>query len=47
MKYTLITQKGKVMQFFVKDVAILYQTLFGGVIVTKNVLKVSEFVEVI
>lgn len=33
MRYTLITSKGKIMQFFIREVAELYQTINGGVIV--------------
>jgi hypothetical protein len=38
MKYTLIAPSGKIMQFFVQDVAALYQTIYGGVVVTNDVL---------
>jgi hypothetical protein len=38
MKYTLITQQGKIMQFYVKSVADLYQTLNGGVVFTQQIL---------
>lgn len=37
MQYTLITAAGKVMQFFILDVANLYQTLYGGVVVTQQI----------
>lgn len=46
MPFTLITQKGKVMTFYIKNVAELYQQIEGGVIVTKGVLKVSEYKEI-
>lgn len=39
MTYTLITKQGRVLQFFVLAVAELYQTLYGGVVVTNEVLK--------
>jgi hypothetical protein len=39
MSYTLITKQGQVMQFYVEAVAQLYQTLNGGVIVTKDILE--------
>jgi hypothetical protein len=38
MKYTLITQQGTIMQFYVKSVADLYQTLNGGVVFTQQIL---------
>lgn len=44
MKYTLIAKNGKVMTFFVKAVAELYQTINGGVIVTSEILEVENAV---
>jgi hypothetical protein len=38
MKYTLITSKGTIMQFYVKSVADLYQTINGGVVITQQIL---------
>jgi hypothetical protein len=38
MPYTLITKQGKVMQFYVKSVAELYQSLNGGVVITQQIL---------
>jgi len=38
MKYTLITSKGRVMQFYQKSVAELYQLNLGGVVFTQQVL---------
>jgi hypothetical protein len=38
MKYTLITKQGQVMQFYVKSVAELYQSLNGGVVFTQQIL---------
>jgi hypothetical protein len=38
MNYTLITSKGTVMQFYVKAVADLYQSLNGGVVITQQIL---------
>jgi len=46
MCFTLVTAKGKVMRFFLRSAAELYQRLEGGVIVTKDVLKVSEYKEI-
>lgn len=37
MQYTLLTKDGKIMQFFVKSVAELYQTIYGGVVITQQV----------
>lgn len=45
MRYTLITKTGKIMQFYVKSVADLYQSLNGGVVITQQIL-VDETVEV-
>jgi hypothetical protein len=39
MEYTLITKTGSVMQFYIKAVAELYQSINGGVIVTQQVLE--------
>ena len=38
MQYTLITNQGKIMQFYVKAVAELYQSLNGGVVITQQIL---------
>ena len=32
MQYTLITKTGKIMQFYVKELADTYQQHFGGVV---------------
>ena len=45
MPYTLITKQGKIMQFYVKSVADLYQSLNGGVVFTQQIL-VDEITEV-
>jgi homoserine trans-succinylase len=42
MKYTLITRKGKIMCFYLKDMAELYQQLYGGTIVTGSVIEQKE-----
>lgn len=42
MKYTLITRKGKIMSFYIKDMAELYQQLHGGVIVTEAAMNQVE-----
>ena len=37
MEYTLITKTGRVMQFYILNVAELYQALNGGVIVSRDI----------
>lgn len=39
MAYTLITSKGRIMQFYVESVAQLYQRLEGGVVFTQQILE--------
>jgi len=39
MQYTLITKSGKIMQFYVKDVAEMYQALNGGVVISQQILQ--------
>jgi hypothetical protein len=38
MKYTLITSKGKVYTFFIRAVAENYQAVYGGVVITQQIL---------
>jgi hypothetical protein len=38
MKYTLITATGKLYCFYVKDMAMMYQTLYGGQVITEEIL---------
>lgn len=38
MKYTLITAKGKVFCFYIKEMADMYATLYGGTVITEEVL---------
>ena len=38
MSYTLITKTGTVMQFYIKSVAELYQTINGGQLITNAIL---------
>ena len=45
MQYTLIMRKGKVMQFYIQAMAELYQNLYGGVIVTNDVLNEVKEIE--
>ena len=46
MSYTLITKTGKIMQFYVKSVAELYQTINGGQLIT-NAILVDEVVQTV
>ena len=49
MQYTLIMTNGKIMQFYLKGIAELYQKLNGGVLVTNAILnndEVKEFANV-
>jgi hypothetical protein len=41
MKYTLITANGSIQQFYVKSVADLYCKLYGGVVITQQILVES------
>jgi len=45
MKYTLITSNGKVLTFFLKAVAEQFQTAYGGVVFTGQVLETVETVD--
>lgn len=38
MTYTLLTANGSIKQFYVKQVAELYQRLYGGVVFTSQIL---------
>ena len=38
MQYTLITKNGKILQFYVKSVAETYKQIYGGYIVTEDIL---------
>ena len=42
MPYTLITRKGRIMQFYIKEVAELYQQNEGGVFFTQDILQEKE-----
>ena len=42
MKYTLLTSKGSIRQFYVLAMAETYQAIYGGVIITDVVLKQQE-----
>jgi hypothetical protein len=39
MSYTLITRNGTIMQFHIKAVVDLYQSLNGGVVITQQILE--------
>jgi hypothetical protein len=41
MKYMLICSNGKVRQFYVRSMAELYKDIYGGTIVTEEVLSVA------
>lgn len=38
MKYTLITSKGKIYTFFIRAVAENFQSAYGGVVITQQIL---------
>jgi hypothetical protein len=38
MQYTLITSKGRIMQFYLKAVAELYQQIEGGTLIDSRVI---------
>ena len=42
MAYTLITSKGRIQQFYVAQVARLYLSLYGGVLITETVLETVD-----
>ena len=42
MPFTLITSKGSIMTFYIEQMAILYQNLYGGKIVTKSILEAKQ-----
>lgn len=42
MKFTLITKTGKVMQFYLRPVAELYQTIYGGRLIDDSILSVDQ-----
>ena len=46
MRYVLLTSGNEVMQFHIKEMADLYQTIYGGVIVTEQPVKTAENVEI-
>ena len=42
MQFTLITKQGKIMQFYVRGVAELYQALNGGVVFSQQILEQED-----
>jgi hypothetical protein len=42
MQYTLITSTGKILLFSVKSCADIYLSLYGGVVITQQVLDKTE-----
>ena len=39
MQYTLITGNGKVLTFFLRSVAEQFQSAYGGVVITQQILQ--------
>lgn len=39
MQYTLITGNGKVLTFFLQSVAEQFQSAYGGVVITQQILE--------
>jgi hypothetical protein len=42
MQFTLITAQGKIMQFYVRAVAEMYQAVNGGVVISQQLLEQQE-----
>ena len=42
MNFTLITKNGMIMQLYVQSVAEMYRNLYGGVLVSEDILIVAE-----
>jgi len=38
MQYTLITKNGKILQFYIGAVAEMYKKIYGGYIITEDIL---------
>jgi hypothetical protein len=47
MAFTLIDRKGFTMQFYFKEVAEMYQSFRGGIVIDNNVLQQVEQKEVV
>jgi hypothetical protein len=42
MEYTLITSDGKIMLFYLKPVAEMYQTIYGGSVIYNKVFEETK-----
>jgi hypothetical protein len=42
MRYTLITRKGKIYQFYIRQLADTYQRAYGGVVFDETILDTKE-----
>jgi len=42
MQYTLITKNGKIMQFYIKELAETYQLSEGGVVIVQQAVEIQE-----
>ena len=47
MKYTLISPKGRIFTFFLKEVAETFQAAYGGTLIDAGILTVKEPVAVV
>jgi hypothetical protein len=47
MAYTLITKTGTMMQFYVESVAVMYQSIYGGVVFSQQILDTATMPDVI
>jgi hypothetical protein len=46
MKYTVITKLGKIKQFYIREVAETYVGLYGGNLITADILGEAEYAQV-
>jgi hypothetical protein len=44
-QYTLLTKRGIIMLFYIKELALLYQCLRGGVLLTESESLVPQLIE--
>lgn len=42
MRYVLITKDGKIMMFYILNVAVMYRKIYGGNIILDNLEKIDE-----
>jgi hypothetical protein len=47
MRYTLLMPTGQIMLFYVRGVADLYRNLYGGVVISPEVLETAEDLEIV